>query len=156
MICPKCSNNVDDRYRLCDRCGAEMPPLTSKQEAGAQQEAPQYAQPQYAQPPQYTQPPYYGYSQQTPPPQYGYGAPYGYPPSVEEDKPDTALNVLSFFIPILGLVLYFVEKDKKPIKAKAALKWAIASWIASAVFLVIYFIFVFGFAFFMGMGEFYY
>ncbi len=142
MICPRCSNNVDDRFRLCDRCGAEMPPLTSQSEA----------QPTGEQ----TQPPYYGYYQQPPVPpaqQYGYGVPYGYP--MPEDKPDTALNVLSFFIPILGLVLYFVEKDTKPNKAKAALKWSLISWGVAAVFFVLYFIFIFGMMFFIGMGEMY-
>lgn len=151
MICPRCSNNVDDRYRLCDRCGAEMPPLTSQ----SQQEAYNEAQPAREQ----TAPNYNGYYQQPPvasPPSYNYnygyngygnynGNAYGYPNP--DDKPDTALNVLSFFIPILGLVLYFVEKDTKPNKAKAALKWSLVSWGVTAVFFVLYFIFVFAMMF---------
>ena len=159
MLCPRCSHNVDDRYRLCDRCGAEMPPLTAQPQQDFQDETKTAAE--------QTPPPYYGYYQQppvTPPPsygygqqsygqygysQYGYGNPYGY--TNPDDKPDTALNVLSFFIPILGLVLYFIEKDTKPNKAKAALKWSLISWGVTAVFLVIYFIFVFGMVFMLGM-----
>ena len=56
--------------------------------------------------------------------------------------------VLSF---IFKIPLYFVEKDTKPNKAKAALKWSLISWGVTAVFLVIYFIFVFGMVFMLGM-----
>lgn len=35
------------------------------------------------------------------------------------DKSSVGLNILSFFIPIVGLILYFTMKAKTPIKAKA-------------------------------------
>ena len=56
-----------------------------------------------------------------------------------EDKPNIAVNLLSFCcIPLLGIVLFFVWKDSKPIAAKSALIWALVSigiWIIVSVFL---------------------
>ncbi|MGE6487465.1 zinc-ribbon domain-containing protein [Paenisporosarcina sp. NPDC076898] len=45
-----------------------------------------------------------------------------------EDKPNIAVNLLSFCcIPLLGIVLFFVWKDSKPVAAKSALIWALVS-----------------------------
>lgn len=44
---------------------------------------------------------------------------------VEEDKASTGLKVLCFFFPIVGLILYFVNKDKKPSSAKEYGKWGL-------------------------------
>ena len=41
------------------------------------------------------------------------------------DAPSTAFSVLGFFIPIIGLVLYLVNMDKSPLKAKSAGKGAL-------------------------------
>lgn len=49
------------------------------------------------------------------------------------DHPDSGLNVLSFFFPYVGWVLYFVFKDQTPLKAKSCAKW---SWIGFAVAVV--------------------
>ena len=84
------------------------------------------------------------------------GAPIAKKPSVEQqqpaypptqpayqtvdplDTPNTGLNVLSFFFPIIGLILYFVYRDQTPNKAKDFAKYAC---IGFAVFLLFYFIF---------------
>ena len=42
-----------------------------------------------------------------------------------EDKPEAWIKVLSFFIPIAGLILFLVWMDDKPISSKAAGKWAL-------------------------------
>lgn len=42
-----------------------------------------------------------------------------------DDTPSTLLKVVCFFVPIVALVLYLVEKDKKPISAKEYGKWGI-------------------------------
>ena len=42
-----------------------------------------------------------------------------------KDTPSTVLNILSFFIPIVGLILYLVLKDEEPKKANAVGKWAL-------------------------------
>lgn len=44
-----------------------------------------------------------------------------------EDEPSTGLNVLSFFFPIAGLIIFLTLKDKEPNKATAAGKWALIS-----------------------------
>jgi len=57
----------------------------------------------------------------------------------EADIPSTGLNVLSFFMPLVGLVLYCLYHDKAPNKAKQIGKWAIISvCILSAIWLVSY------------------
>lgn len=145
MNCPKCGNLMNDGARFCEACGS---PAAESFQSEAQQYNP-YAQPQQ----QYGQTPY-GYQQ--PYAQQGYN-PYGPPmPPYEVDKPDTLINVLSFFIPILGLVMYFVERDKKPIKAKAALKWALISWAVSAVLVVLYIVFMVAMFFIAEGGQVYY
>ena len=54
-----------------------------------------------------------------------------------EDRPDTAMNVISFFIPLVGLILFLVYHDRQPRKAKAAGKFAlIGVGLAAAVVLV--------------------
>ena len=45
--------------------------------------------------------------------------------SPEVDIPSTGLNVLSFFIPLVGLILYCVHQNKTPRKARAIGKWAL-------------------------------
>ena len=41
-----------------------------------------------------------------------------------EDKPDTAMNVISFFIPLVGLILFLVYHDRQPRKAKTGSRLA--------------------------------
>ena len=41
------------------------------------------------------------------------------------DIPSTGLNIVSFLIPLVGLIIYLTEKDKAPKKANAAGKAAI-------------------------------
>lgn len=42
-----------------------------------------------------------------------------------DDNPSTGLKVLCFFFPIVALILYLVEKDKKPVSAKEYGKWGL-------------------------------
>ncbi|MBR3816164.1 MAG: hypothetical protein IKJ27_05535 [Clostridia bacterium] len=158
MTCPRCGNIMNEGARFCDSCGFAVNEENTKVQSSVQQPEAQYnpyaqqnpyAQPQqnpYAQPQQnFNQPPY-GYAQQ-PYGQPNYN-PYGFctPPVV--DKPDTAINVISFFVPLVGLIMYLVERDTKPVKAKAALKWSLISWGVSAVLVILYFVFVFCMIFF--------
>lgn len=39
------------------------------------------------------------------------------------DLPSVGLNLLSFYIPVAGLIIYYAEKDKTPKKAKDMMKW---------------------------------
>jgi len=51
-----------------------------------------------------------------------------------EDVSSTGLNVLSFLIPIVGIIMYFVYRDETPIKAKACLKWTLIGFGVSVAF----------------------
>lgn len=59
-----------------------------------------------------------------------------------EDAP-TLLKVLSFFIPMAGIILYFVDRDKKPVSAKQCLKMAMISICSYFAFVFLMFIFIF-------------
>lgn len=50
-----------------------------------------------------------------------------------EDKPSAGLNLISFFVPVAGWVLYFVFKDEKPNRAKACSRWG---WIGFGVLFI--------------------
>ena len=56
------------------------------------------------------------YQQQNAQPNYNY---------VEQDIPSTGLNVLAFFLPLVGLILYLVYIDSTPKRAKAIGKFAL-------------------------------
>lgn len=43
----------------------------------------------------------------------------------EEDVPNTGLNILSIFVPLVGIILYFVWKNETPTKAKSIIKFAL-------------------------------
>lgn len=42
-----------------------------------------------------------------------------------QDQNSTGLNVLSFLIPLIGLILYLVYQKEQPIKAAGIGKWAL-------------------------------
>ena len=50
-------------------------------------------------------------------------------PYTAPDVPNTGFNVLSFFIPLAGLILFLIWKGETPIKAKACGKWALIGFI---------------------------
>lgn len=49
----------------------------------------------------------------------------------------TILKVVSFCIPLVGLILYFVKKDKEPVAAKSAGKFALIGFIIGVVLNII-------------------
>jgi len=55
----------------------------------------------------------------------------------ELDEPSTGINVLCFFIPVIGLTLYFAWKSMYPKKAKAALKVALIGFLTWTVLSVV-------------------
>lgn len=44
------------------------------------------------------------------------------------DKPNVGLNILSLFIPLIGLILYFSWKNNMPKKAKSILTFSLIGW----------------------------
>jgi uncharacterized membrane protein YvbJ len=55
----------------------------------------------------------------------------------ETDAPNMGYAVMSFFLPIVGLILYFMWKDKTPLKAKSCGKGALICVIISFASLII-------------------
>jgi len=45
------------------------------------------------------------------------------------DQNSTGLNILSFLIPLIGLIMYLVFKADQPIKAAGIGKWALYGFI---------------------------
>lgn len=43
----------------------------------------------------------------------------------EQDSSSTGLNVLSFFIPLAGLIIYLMDRDRMPLRAHAVGKWTL-------------------------------
>lgn len=55
-----------------------------------------------------------------------------------EDKPSIGLCILSFFIPLVGIILFFVQKAEKPISAKRYLIVAVVAIVISIVVNIIF------------------
>ena len=55
-----------------------------------------------------------------------------------DDAPNTGFAVLGFFIPLIGLILYFMNKDTAPLKAKSARKGALIGFCVALVCSIIY------------------
>lgn len=58
------------------------------------------------------------------------------------DKPNPGFSVLSFFIPIFGIAIYFAEHKNKPIACKRYLIWSFVSIGLIVLFYVLYFAFI--------------
>ena len=56
-----------------------------------------------------------------------YQDPVNYQNYPELDREDTLLNVLSFMFPLIGLILYFVDRNQKPKQAHGEGEWALIS-----------------------------
>ncbi len=54
------------------------------------------------------------------------------------DASNMGWAVLGFFIPLVGLILYLVNKDTHPLKAKSAGKGALVGFCVSLAFSIIY------------------
>lgn len=59
-----------------------------------------------------------------------------YNPKGSEDRASIGLNILSFFIPIVGFVLYFQWKQNTPQKAQSILISAIVGFISGVVLIL--------------------
>lgn len=63
---------------------------------------------------------------------------YNMPPMpAQEEKASVGLAILSYFIPLVGLILYLTKKDTRPKTAKVCGKCALASFIINLVISVI-------------------
>jgi uncharacterized membrane protein YvbJ len=55
----------------------------------------------------------------------------------EDNQTGCLIGGLSFFFPIVGLILYFVWKETKPVSAKFAGKWALIGFIVNVVLTIL-------------------
>lgn len=55
----------------------------------------------------------------------------------EEDKKSVPLNLVSWFVPLAGIILYFVNRDDKPIRSKSNIKCALISLIVNVLLAVV-------------------
>lgn len=125
MFCQKCGHEIPLGAEFCPSCGT---PVQSTSDAGAPPPPPTYTPPVGGQ---------YGYMPPVPP-----VAPVSY-----EDA-DTLLKVASFFIPLVGIILYALDRDKKPVSAKSCLKMGVIGlvvWFAVPILIWLFmFLVVFG------------
>lgn len=121
-FCKMCGQEMADDAVVCNYCGA---PKEASQEAT--QEATQEASQATSQ----------ATSQEIPQPTVQTTAPQ------ETDEGGFLWGLLGCCIPIVGLVLFLVWKDNKPKTAKALGIGALVSVIATVLFYVIYFVFIF-------------
>ncbi|MFR6099909.1 MAG: zinc ribbon domain-containing protein [Thomasclavelia ramosa] len=99
MYCHQCGKEINDEVKFCPYCGA---PIDLGQ---TQTQTDQGYQPLQDNP--YNQP---------------YNQNYNNSNVKADDAPSAGFAVLSFFIPIVGLILYIVWKNEYPAKAKSCLK----------------------------------
>lgn len=72
--------------------------------------------------------------------QAGYRQPVYTQTGNPQDVPSSGMNVLSFFLPGVGLILYLVWKDQTPIKARKIGKFALIGfcvWMGLSILLTI-------------------
>lgn len=122
------ATTMDGSIVIDDRPIAQQPPAysapTPTTPAQTPPQAPQYQQQMPPNVPPTPVPPYSGY---VPPTQ---NVPVT---TMVEDKKSIGLNILGFFIPLVGLILWAVNKDKKPIQSKSVAHSAIGGFVTSIV-----------------------
>lgn len=59
----------------------------------------------------------------------------------EEDKSNGGLNLISFFLPLVGLILFLIWQDDYPLKAKGCGKWALIGVVTSFVISIVAIVF---------------
>ena len=141
MFCSNCGKELTDNVAFCPECGAAQTAPQEEAPQAAPQDTP--AEPIYSAPPQtppqaayqqpvYQQPPY---QQTAPPPNYA-------PPVV--DSGSFGWAVLGFFFPIVGLILFLVWKDQKPLSSKKAGIGALVGAILSVVSTILFYVLIIG------------
>lgn len=137
MHCQVCGAEVPEGTTFCPNCGSKVDSAQAANAPQQQQYVLQSQQPPAAQPasgqPQYSQPQYQQpqYAQQPPQPQPQYAQPPYQQPQYVNDSGSFGWAVLGFFIPLVGLILYLVWKNEKPLSAKKAGVGALVGFIVS-------------------------
>ena len=119
MKCNNCGSEIMNGSQFCQSCGATV-----------LSQAPQ-------QPMQggYQQPMQQGYNPQQPM-QQGFGNQQTFSApgqGVSNEDAGWGLKILSLLLPLVGLILWLVKKDKEPVAAKTCLTWAGIGFIVNIV-----------------------
>lgn len=116
MRCTNCGSEIMNGSQFCQTCGA---PALSVQQQPMQQP---YQQPiqNGIQQGMYNQPYQQPYQQQN--------------MGVSYEDAGWGLKILSLLIPLAGLILWLVKKDKEPVAAKTCLIWAGIGVVVNIVF----------------------
>ena len=127
MYCQKCGKFLPDGTRFCTACGAPVSQFAAAEgnQSGTENGASFEGQGYYRSPQQ--------------DPYYNAGTTYPAP----DDAPSTGFGILSFFFPLIGLILYLVWKDQYPLKAKSAGKGALIGVIVGVALVVLFFVIFF-------------
>ena len=156
LFCPECGAYLLNAEEKAAQSNAEnrnasqpQPQQKKYYQAPVQSEQPQYYQaPVQGGQPQYYQPPVQGEQQQYYQPPTGQNQPYntlpqqqqnayqGYaasPNAAVPDKAKVGLVILSFLLPLIGLILFFSKRKKTP---KAAKSYVIAAVIGMVMFVI--------------------
>lgn len=130
--CPQCSAKFDDSMELCPDCGCSLEYVAESNENAPVGNGAYVPNP--AQQVKYCQ----NCGNQCDPlavvcPKCGVPFQNANIPAAD-DHPSTILKIVCFFFPIVGLILYLVNKDNKPVSAKAYGKMAIIGVIVEIAF----------------------
>lgn len=135
--CNKCNAPNPEGAKFCTACGAPLEEATeqnvqSSSYYNAQKPSDTSSQGVYYQPAQGDNAQQSGYYQPT-----GNDYTYTQPEKPQEEKASVGLAILSFFFPVVGIILYFVMKKDRPKTAKKSLTCAIASFAISVIFSIV-------------------
>lgn len=129
MFCRNCGSQLNDNALVCEKCGAPVynaQPEQAQPSAQAQSPYQQQYQSTYSQAPQYQQ---YASNQQ-------------YYQRPNNDSTSIGWFFLGLFVPLVGLILFVVWRNERPIASKRAGIGALIGFIA-AVFIPIALIILF-------------
>lgn len=122
MKCQNCGTEVMNGAQFCPNCGSNQLSMGPSQQS-------------------YSNPQGYGQYQQQAYGQAGYAQPafqQNFQQEVSYKDAEVWMKILSFLIPIVGIILYFVKKQKEPVYAKSCLTWGLIGLGVSFIFGIIF------------------
>lgn len=130
MKCQNCGSDVANGAQFCPNCGSNnlMADYQQPQQNYGQSNYPNPGMQQQGMQQGYGQQGYgqQGYGQQPYQQDYNQNQPYGMGGQNMKDA-EVWMKILCFLIPIVGIILYFIKKDKEPVYAKSCIMWALIS-----------------------------
>lgn len=152
MNCPYCNNAIQNPNALfCDTCGARVKAENNVQEPtcntsiNPQPQQPAYHQPAFQQP-NYNIGKYCQKCRYLCDPNASICVNCGMSFKEEKsanDNPETLMKVISFLVPIIGLILYITKSSDEPVSAKAYGKWALIGFIINSAIVFVSYFFLF-------------